>query len=73
MGSAIGSEPATFNLWGQAVQTAMTMASSAQAGGVQVSEAAYERLRRDFLLRPRGRFYLPGIGEAQTFILASRA
>src|SRR5262249_50536991 len=30
MGSSIGEDPATFNLWGHAVQTAITMASSAQ-------------------------------------------
>jgi adenylate cyclase len=73
IGSALGAEPEIFNLWGEAVQTANTMAASALPGSVQVTEAAYQRLRRDFLFRPRGRFYLPRIGEAETFILASRA
>lgn len=73
IGCGLGSEPKIFNLWGDAVQTAHTMADSAPAGSVQVSEAAYQQLRREFLLRPRGRFHLPHIGEAQTFILASRA
>ena len=41
-------------------------------GTVQVTQSAYERLRHDFLFRPRGRFYLPRFGEAQTFVLASR-
>jgi adenylate cyclase len=50
------------------------MASSALPSTVQVTEAAYRRLRRDFLFRPRGRFYLPRVGEAQTFtLLAGRS
>jgi class 3 adenylate cyclase len=73
MGSRLGTSPEIFNLWGDAVQTAANMASSALPCTVQVTEAAYRRLRRDFLFRPRGRFYLPRVGEAQTFILASRS
>jgi adenylate cyclase len=73
MGSRLGTSPEIFNLWGDAVQTAANMASSAPPSMVQVTEAAYRRLRRDFLFRPRGRFYLPRVGEAQTFILASRS
>ncbi len=71
IGSPLGAEPKVFNLWGDAVRTAHIMASSAPAGSVQASEAAYLCLRRDFQLRPRGRFYLPHVGEARTFILAS--
>jgi len=73
IGSPLGAGPEIFNLWGEAVQTAETMAKSTLPGSVQVTEAAYQRLRRDFLFRPRGRYYLPRIGEAQTFVLASRA
>jgi len=74
MGSRLGTSPEIFNLWGDAVQTAANMASSALPSSVQVTEAAYRRLRRDFLFRPRGRFYLPRVGEAQTFtLLAGRS
>ena len=73
MGSRLGASPEIFNLWGDAVQTADVMASSALPSTVQVTEATYRRLRRDFIFRPRGRFYLPRVGEAQTFILASRS
>jgi len=71
-GCGIGDEPRQFNLWGDAIETADTMAASAAAGAIQVSEAAYTRLRQDFLLRPRGSFYMPGIGEARTFVLAGQ-
>jgi adenylate cyclase len=73
MGSKLGGDPEIFNLWGDAVRTADAMATSALPSTVQVTEAAYQRLRREFLFRPRGRFYLPRIGEAQTFILASQS
>src|SRR5262249_43671874 len=72
IGGAIGNEPRVFNLWGDAVQIAGAMAASALPGTVQVTEAAYQRLREDFLFRPRGSFYLPRVGDARTFVLAGR-
>jgi class 3 adenylate cyclase len=72
IGSSIGTNPRVFNLWGEAVRTAGAMATTALPGTVQVTEAAYEKLRHDFLFRPRGSFYLPRIGQARTFVLAGR-
>jgi class 3 adenylate cyclase len=72
IGQAVGAEPAIFNLWDEAVQTAQTMATASLPGAIQVSEAAYQRLRHSFLFRPRGTFYLPLVGPAQTFVLAGR-
>jgi adenylate cyclase len=72
IGTSVGAAPRIFNLWGEAVRTAQSMALSALPGTVQVTEAAYERLRQEFLFRPRGSFYLPQVGEARTFILAAR-
>jgi adenylate cyclase len=72
IGAAIGSEPRVFNLWGDAVHIAGAMAVSAPPGTVQVTEAAYQRLREDFLFRPRGSFYLPHVGDTRTFVLAGR-
>ncbi len=73
IGSQVGRNPRLFNLWGEAVRTADIMAGSAiGAGSIQVSEAAYGRLRQQFLFRPRGSFYLPRVGAARTFVLASR-
>jgi class 3 adenylate cyclase len=73
IGSQVGRHPRLFNLWGEAVRTADIMATSAiGAASIQVSEAAYQLLRHQFLFRPRGSFYLPRVGAARTFILASR-
>jgi len=72
IGSAVGRGPRLFNLWGEAPRTADAMAVSAPQGGIQVTEAAYNRLRQHYLFRPRGSFYLPRVGAARTFILAGR-
>lgn len=71
-GGGIGASPRQFNLWGEALETAAIMAASAPPGGIQASAAAYGRLRQDFLFRPRGSFYLPGIGDARTYVLAGQ-
>jgi len=71
-GGGVGSDPRIYNVWGDAVRSAETMAASAPVGTVQATEAAYRQLRQDFLFRPRGSFYLPNIGATQTFVLAGR-
>lgn len=73
IGSQVGRHPRLFNLWGETVRTADTMAAATTgAASIQVSEAAYGLLRHQFLFRPRGSFYLPRVGAARTFILASQ-
>jgi class 3 adenylate cyclase len=65
-------ETRPFNLWGGCIETAGMMAATAPPGGIQASEAAYAGLRLDFLFRPRGSFYQPGIGDARTYVLAGQ-
>jgi adenylate cyclase len=72
IGSVVGSDPKVFNLWGEAVRSADSMARTALPGTIQTTEAAFAQLRHDFLFRPRGRFFLPHVGEAQTFVLSGR-
>jgi len=72
IGSPVGQGPRLYNLWGEAVQVAAIMAGSAPAGAVQVTEAAYNQLARDFLFRPRGNFWLPRVGESRMFVLAGQ-
>jgi class 3 adenylate cyclase len=71
-GCLVGREQQQFNLWGEALETANMMAHSAAPGAIQATAAAYARLRQDFLFRPRGSFYLPGIGQSHTFVLAGQ-
>jgi adenylate cyclase len=72
IGAAVGSGRRTYNIWGEAVRGAEAMADTAPQGAVQVSEALQRRLQDGFVLRPRGRFWLPGAGEAATFLLTGR-
>ncbi|HJT13425.1 MAG TPA: cache domain-containing protein [Dongiaceae bacterium] len=71
-GCLVGRERQQFNLWGEALETADLMARSAAPGAIQASAGAYARLRQDFLFRPRGTFYLPGVGQSRTFVLAGQ-
>jgi adenylate cyclase len=71
-GCYVGRERQHFNLWGEAFETADLMAQSAAPGAIQASAASYARLRQDFLFRPRGTFYLPGVGQSGTFVLAGQ-
>jgi adenylate cyclase len=72
-GARLGEPPGVFNLWGEAVQGADTLAASAPAETIQVSEQAYLFLQQAFLFRPRGLFYRPATGESRSFVLAGRA
>ncbi|QDH17689.1 cache domain-containing protein [Swingsia samuiensis] len=73
MAAMLGKDPAVFNIWGEAVNTAELLANSVQdAGTIKVSEQFYMKLRDHFLFRSRGNFYLPGTGVTRSFILAGR-
>jgi adenylate cyclase len=73
LGATLGSAPGLFNLWGEAVQGAGTLAASAPAEAIQTSEQAYLLLRQHFLFRPRGLFHRPRTGAARSYVLAGRA
>ena len=73
IGSHVGRQPRVFNLWGGAVRTADMMAATGPGPAtIQVTEAAYNRLRQHFLFRLRGNFYLPDTGSEQAFVLGGR-
>jgi class 3 adenylate cyclase len=71
-GCLLGRERHQFNLWGEAFDTAETMAQSAPSGAIQASSAAYAQLHHDFLFRPRGNFYQPRLGEMRCYVLAGQ-
>lgn len=71
-GCLVGRERHQFNLWGEAFETAGIMSRTAAPGAIQASASAYAQLRQDFLFRPRGTFYLPGLGQSSTFVLAGQ-
>jgi class 3 adenylate cyclase len=72
IGCAVGFGQTAYNVWGDAVRVAASLAASAQPGTIQVSEAAYARLRGRFVLQRRGGFYIDQVGEMATYALRGR-
>ena len=72
MGSSVGRKVKTYNIWGEAARFASKMAESSIAGGIQVSQTTYRRLRANYLFQMRGNYYLPNIGETSTYLLTGR-
>jgi hypothetical protein len=72
MGTSVGRQQKTYNIWGESASFASKMAESGVPGGIQVSQTAYQRLRANYLFQARSRYYLPNIGETSTYLLTGR-
>jgi class 3 adenylate cyclase len=70
IGSRTGGADKTWNVWGEAVRLAHALAETAPPGAIQASEAVQAVLAQDFVLRARGKFFVPDAGELGTFLLA---
>jgi adenylate cyclase len=69
----IGTSKFVYDLWGDAVNTASRLETTAPAGAIQVSEAVATPLGAAFVLEPRGEVELKGKGPMLTSILVGRA
>jgi adenylate cyclase len=69
----IGTRKFVYDVWGDTVNVASRLESSAEPDSIHVSESVAEALRASFDLTPRGRVELKGKGETPTFLLADRA
>ena len=65
----IGTRKFIYDLWGDAVNIASRMESSGEAGGIQVTEATYQRLKHNYQLEKRGTINIKGRGEMMTYWL----
>ena len=72
IGSQLGRQQSSYNIWGDAVGVALKMADTGVTGGTHVSEAAYRKLRESFVFKVRGAYYLKNIGEISTYLLTGR-
>jgi class 3 adenylate cyclase len=68
----IGTKKFIYDLWGDTVNIASRMESHGLAGAIQVTEAAYERLKHLYEFEERGLIQVKGKGEMRTFILKRR-
>ena len=68
----IGKKKFIYDLWGDTVNIASRMESHGLAGGIQVSEAVYQRLRHAYVLEARESIEVKGKGKLQTYLLRDR-
>ncbi len=68
----IGTSKFSYDLWGDAVNTASRMESAGLAGSVQVSAATHELIQDRFVCEPRGVVPVRGKGDMKTYMLVSR-
>ena len=65
----IGIRKFIYDLWGDAVNIASRMESHGLAGGIQVTKATYELLNDKYAFWHRGKVFIKGRGEMDTYML----
>ena len=68
----IGTTRFSYDLWGDTVNIASRMESHGVEGGIQVTTAAYERLKDTYLFEKRGEIQVKGKGKMKTYLLTGR-
>jgi class 3 adenylate cyclase len=69
----IGTSKFVYDLWGDAVNTASRLETTAPVGRIQVSASVARVLGDAYELEPRGAVELKGKGSTETFLLVGRA
>jgi adenylate cyclase len=69
----IGTKKFIYDLWGDTVNVASRMESQGLPDQIQVTHAAYDRLRHSFHLEKRGEIDIKGKGVMTTYLLQGRA
>jgi adenylate cyclase len=72
MAGVIGTRKYVYDLWGDAVNVASRLESTAPPGAVQVSAAVAAALDDSFVLEPHGPVELKGKGATETWLLLRR-
>jgi PAS domain S-box-containing protein len=68
----IGTRKFTYDLWGNTVNIASRMESQGVPGRIQITEATYRRLQKNYDIEYRGRIMIKGQGETPTYWLLGR-
>ncbi|MDT9177844.1 MAG: adenylate/guanylate cyclase domain-containing protein [Limnospira sp. PMC 1291.21] len=68
----IGLKKFTYDLWGDAVNTASRMESQGEPGKIQVSQTVYWHLKPQYILEKRGVVSVKGKGNMTTYWLISK-
>ena len=68
----IGTHKFVYDVWGDTVNLASRLESSAESGTIHISESVARILKFDFDVEPRGEIALKGKGDVTTFYLTGR-
>ncbi|BCR03846.1 hypothetical protein DESUT3_09150 [Desulfuromonas versatilis] len=68
----IGTARLAYDLWGETVVAAEQVKTYGLPGFIQVTEAAWQRLRDKYILEERGEFFVQGKGAVTTYLLTGR-
>lgn len=68
----IGASKFSYDLWGDAVNVASRMESTAEPGKIQVTAVTYERLREKFTFKEHGYCFVKGKSEMMTYWLTGK-
>lgn len=63
----IGRKKFTYDLWGDAVNTASRMESHGTGGKIQITQATYDLIKEDFICEPRGTVAVKGKSEMEVW------
>ena len=70
--AVVGTHKFSYDLWGDAVNTASRMESEGVPGSIQVTAATYELIRDRYVCEARGVISVKGKGDMNTYLLLSR-
>jgi class 3 adenylate cyclase len=69
IGGVVGRARPTYDYWGDTVNVASRLQTTAQSGEIHCSEAVFWRLQRHWDLKPKGAVELKGVGAVQIYLL----
>jgi adenylate cyclase len=68
----IGQKKISYDLWGDTVNIASRMSSRAPGAGIQITHQTYELLKDEFVCIPRGKVFVKGKGDMETWLLTGK-
>jgi guanylate cyclase len=68
----IGTKKFSYDVWGDAVNTASRMESSGEPGKIQVSEEFYKHIKQEYRCEPRGQIEIKGKGLMNLYFLIKK-
>jgi guanylate cyclase len=68
----IGRKKFSYDLWGDAVNTASRMESHGKEGSIQITRATYELIKDSFVCEPHGTLAVKGKGEMEVWFVTGK-